>query len=248
MSHTTNDLMKKCPNCNFAENNDGAKFCSNCGAPLTDTGLLTKEFVDFSRLMRNNMLESVVENGCVITPCSWDYAGDFHEGLAWVQQDEQRGYIDMTGNMVIPNKWKFADNFSEGLAKVTNRDQELYIDRKGDIVITCQSGYCLGDDDGFHEGLAIIRDENNRKYGFIDKRGNIVIPCKWNSATSFVDGLASVSNENGKYGCVDKSGRLVIPCDYDEEIIFSESLGLTFSEEHTLYKQIWSKGCGNGDL
>lgn len=224
--------MKECPNCKYAGNNPEAKFCSNCGSPLGGNDYVNSEFVDYSRLMRNNRLETTVENGSVITPCSWDLACDFREGLARVEKDGKMGFIDMTGKMVIPNQWRIAGDFFEGLAMVKGGNGEYFIDRTGDIVINCPSNYSL-EGDSFHEGLVAV--ERNGKYGYMDKRGNIVIPCKWESAASFADGLASVSNEDGMYGCIDKSGHLVIPCDYNEEIVFSEGLGMTYFGDMICY-------------
>ena len=225
-------MMKECSNCGYTGNNPDARFCSNCGSPLGGSEFVTSEFVDYSRLMRYNRLETMVENGDAITPCGWDLASDFHEGLARVRKDKKMGFIDMTGKMVIPNQWRIANDFYEGLAIVGDDNGEYFIDRAGDIVITCPSGYSLHGE-GFHEGLVVV--EKNGKYGYMDKRGNIVIPCKWESAASFSDGLASVSNEDGMYGCIDKSGHLVIPCDYNEEIVFSEGLGMTYFGDFICY-------------
>ena len=224
--------MKECPNCKYAGNNPEAKFCSTCGSPLGENESVATEFIDYSRLMRRNRLEPAVENGSVITPCSWDGAFDFHEGLARVKKEDKMGFIDMTGKMVIPYQWRIAGDFSEGLAMVKDDYGEYFIDRTGDIVINCPSDYSLGGD-SFHEGLVVV--ERDGKHGYMDKRGNIVIPCKWESAASFADGLASVSNEDGMYGCIDKSGHLVIPCDYNEEIIFSEGLGMTYFGDMICY-------------
>ena len=227
-------MIKECPNCKFPGNIPGANFCSNCGTPLInrDNFFSFMEFVEYTRLMRGNKLDCVQENDCVIIPCSWHTVGDFHEGLAWVEEDGKKGFIDVIGNMVIPCKWQTAEDFSEGLARVTDDRNEYFIDRNGNVVLESPEDYSF-DFGGFHEGLAII--ESFGKYGFIDKRGNVVIPCKWNSASSFIDGVSSISNENGKYGCIDRSGRIVVPCIYDEEIVFSEGLGMTYLGDEICY-------------
>ena len=43
----------------------------------------------------------------------------------------------------------------------------------------------------YYEGLAMVRLD--KKYGFIDKTGKEVIPIKYDDASSFSEGLASVS-------------------------------------------------------
>lgn len=53
--------------------------------------------------------------------------------------------------------------------------------------------------DEFHEGLALVRDENG-KYGFINSSGLVVIPCTWKWASYFNNGRSCVEGENGKFG------------------------------------------------
>ncbi|HEE9620303.1 TPA: WG repeat-containing protein, partial [Campylobacter coli] len=57
--------------------------------------------------------------------------------------------------------------------------------------------------------------ELNRKYGFMDKNGKIVIEPKFDSISSFREGLAKVGL-NGKYGLIDKSGKIVIEPKFDD--------------------------------
>ena len=36
----------------------------------------------------------------------------------------------------------------------------------------------------------MIRIKRNHKYGFVDRKLTLVIPCKYNSATDFIDGIS----------------------------------------------------------
>ena len=65
--------------------------------------------------------------------------------------------------------------------------------------------------DEFHEGLALVRDENGI-YGFINSSGLVVIPCKWAEPCLFFEDMAMVKDDNDKYGYIDKMGNIVIPC------------------------------------
>ena len=49
-------MIKECPNCKFTGNIPGARFCSNCGAPLINSDNSYMEFVEYTRLMRGNKL------------------------------------------------------------------------------------------------------------------------------------------------------------------------------------------------
>ena len=58
--------------------------------------------------------------GEVVVKCEYANAGEFSEGLAYVQMNlsDKFGYIDRTGDVVIEFKYDAAQNFSEGLAGV----------------------------------------------------------------------------------------------------------------------------------
>jgi len=74
----------------------------------------------------------------------------------------------------------------------------------------------------FSDGLATC-GHSDGKEGYIDKTGKLVIPCEWDSAGTFDEGLASVT-QNGKAGYIDKTGKLVIPCEWDSAGFFTEGL------------------------
>ena len=67
------------------------------------------------------------------------YIGEFHEGLARVQNNKGLwGFINKRGKEVIPCQFKEAKNFNEGLAPVCNEEGVWgYIDKKGSFVISC---------------------------------------------------------------------------------------------------------------
>ena len=188
---------------------------------------VSTEFIEPGRLMRNGqVLESVEENGRLIVPCRWKYAGSFHDGLACVEGDNGlHGYIDTKGNTVIPCQYESAVNFSEGFAYVRRRygDPYYFIDRSGNTVLQIQDPD-LRIEGGFHEGLFHVLN-GRRESGFMDSSGRLVIPCKWHDASDFSDGLANVWDRDGNYcGCIDKTGKLVIPFLSQECLDFHEGL------------------------
>jgi hypothetical protein len=63
----------------------------------------------------------------------------FSEGLAAFQENnDQWGYMDITGKTVIQPQFSQAGYFKDGLAKIKTRDLWGYIDRTGKLVITPQ--------------------------------------------------------------------------------------------------------------
>lgn len=158
--------------------------------------------------------EPVIEE---VIPCTYDNAGDFSEGLAWVVKNGKAGFIDKTGEIVIPCQYDGSLSFFEGLAGVQKDGKWGFINKAGETVIPCQYD---GVDD-FVEGLARI--QKGSKYGFINKTDEEIVPCQYDYASYFSDGLAFVVKDN-KYGFINKAGEEVIPCQYDGASVFSEGL------------------------
>lgn len=51
----------------------------------------------------------------VLTEQFFDAAGDFSEGLVWVQKDGKVGFIDAKGELVVPLKFEQAQPFKENI-------------------------------------------------------------------------------------------------------------------------------------
>ena len=142
-------------------------------------------------------------------PCQYDFTAGFNkEGLALVQQNGKRGFIDKTGKFVIPCTFDLTSDFYEGVCYAMAGVYCGFIDKTGKFVIPCQF---IGAGD-FSEGLASVKQ--NDKYGFIDKTGQVVIPFQFDMVSRFHDGLSNV-RQSGKWGFIDKTGKVVIPCQFD---------------------------------
>lgn len=61
----------------------------------------------------------------------YDEVGCFSEGLAGVQKNGERGFIDKTGKVVIPIKYDRAWNFENGKAVAMLNGETFYIDKTG---------------------------------------------------------------------------------------------------------------------
>ena len=75
---------------------------------------------------------------------------------------------------------------------------------------------------GFSEGLAVVLDVAEKKYGYVDTKGKAAIPLSFDGANGFSEGLAAVGMcfPEGKneiverWGYIDKTGNLVIEPEY----------------------------------
>ena len=63
--------------------------------------------------------------------------------------------------------------------------------------------------------------ERDGKLGYIDKKGDVVIDFKFDSATSFSDGLASVT-VGEKSGYIDKQGEEAVSLRFDVATPFED--------------------------
>ena len=158
----------------------------------------------------------LISTGEIIIPLKYDFAGDFHEGLAMVRVGDwfkgNWGFVDKTGKEVIPLKYDGADPFREGVAMVRVGDRVNgkwgFIDKTGKEVIPLK----YDDVWSFSEGLAAVRLYG--KWGFIDKTGKEVIPLKYKDVGYFSEGLACVSENGDIYGYINQAGEWSVPGRY----------------------------------
>ncbi len=112
----------------------------------------------------------VIKQKRVFINPQFDYAGNFYEGLAVVEQEGKQGYIDTTGEFAIPPHFDKAHDFSEGLARVKTDNKYGYIDKEGRFVISPQ----FDDASDFRDQYAKvkigkIKAKINRAGKFIEK-------------------------------------------------------------------------------
>ena len=157
------------------------------------------------------------KTGDVVIPFKYDWVYGFNEGLAVVNLNGKRGYINKSGKEVVPPKYDGVYPFHEGLATVKLNGKCGYINKSGKEVVPPKY-----DRAGiFYEGLASVN--LNGKWGYINKSGKEVVPPKYDEAGFFHEGLAIV-NLNGKWGYINKSGKEVVPPKYDKVDPFHEGL------------------------
>ncbi|MEO6391117.1 MAG: WG repeat-containing protein [Pyrinomonadaceae bacterium] len=141
----------------------------------------------------------------------------FREGFALVYHGLDRGLIDRTGRLAIFSKqFEVRDTFSEGLAPAVlglhlGPDGRVastgwgFLDKSGQEVFSLKAT----DLGGFSEGLAMVEfrglNGHYALYGYVDRTGKMVIAPRFDSASSFVEGLAATSE-----GYIDHQGKVVL--------------------------------------
>ena len=170
------------------------------------------------------------KSGKIVVPTKYSWVRDFSEGLAFVQEDSHKGFIDTNGNEVIScSDYYDAGDFHEGLASVVKSFEDMkvgFIDKKGNVVIPItlpvaggEGGEPMLEEEYFSDGMYHVAEN----HCYIDKAGKQVLNYDsrfW--ASPFSEGIAVVSYLWKVQGLMDKEGKNSITQDMiaqaDQEI------------------------------
>lgn len=190
------------------------------------------------RIEEDEKFGFIERNGDIIIPPNYDYAREFHEGIAWVNnggsktiydcEGGQWGTINENGEIIIDINLELSElqGFSEGFAwikfgKNKYKDKWSLIDKEGNLI--GKDTHDFQKAHAFQNGMAIV--EQNGKKGFLDKDGTLIIPPKYDSLSFFEEGLAFVNigaEEDydgflvgGKWGIINTNGAYIKDHVYD---------------------------------
>lgn len=160
---------------------------------------------DYHVALRNGKFGFIDKNNHLVIPPKFDYAYDFHNGLAKVQINGKWGYINRKGQLITPLFDQITD-FKDGLAIAKNNGKYALVNRQGKVISKWYDKIYP-----FHDGLARVKIGD--KYTFITQEGK-QLPQLFDDAGDFTGGLARVKL-NGKWGFIDTKGKLVVKPQYD---------------------------------
>jgi len=103
---------------------------------------------------------------------SYDWAGDFHEGVAPVKKAGYYSYIDKTGKVLLnlPPNIDGAESFNEGRAIVHEGIKAGYIDHSGHAL----TPLLFDEAEPYKDGLAWVMSDRPRLGGYLNKNGQFV--------------------------------------------------------------------------
>ena len=189
-----------------------AVLASSCSTNGNDTKLLAVE--------SNDLWGYVDNSGTFVINPQFENAYPFFNGLARVESDGKVGYIATDGKYVVQPQYQAGSDFSEGYAfVVTDNSYPVCINTKGKDMFTLKGTEFVSN---FREGLAMYKNESG-KIGYVDTKGNSVISPRFDRASDFSEGLASVQMGE-KWGFINKEGNIVIPCQFSYARNFHEGL------------------------
>lgn len=215
-----------------------------------------------ARVLLNNKYGYIDKLGNEVIALTYDFIHErFSSRPSCVDHDSKKAvYFYKNGNQVkyVDGEFLSEQNmyFNNDLAclpinNLYGFDKYIFIDKKGkEITSTKYSAlapyyYNSGRTKKcfYFEGLRIVKDEQNRKYGFSDTLGKLIIPMKYESAYDFKNGVSRV-RLNGKYGLINKNGEPITPFKYNGIWDFYDGIASVNIKENNRY--IWGIIDNNG--
>ncbi len=129
--------------------------------------------------------------GNEVIPCSFENAFSFHEGLAIVEENRKRFFVNKNGQDVFPMLFDDVDgHFNNGIAIVKLKGKFGAIDTSGNIVLP----FIYSELGKFENGLAPMSLDSI--FGFVDRNGTLKIksfytPPPFSEGLSFTDDTAT---------------------------------------------------------
>lgn len=179
------------------------------------------------------------KKGNLVTQFTYSHAFPFHEGFAWVEDENRWTVIDTTGRRIANWIRGHPLNFRDGISKIMTESYDgkwyfKYVNTVGKTVyprsplwMTEENSWTQYEPaDYFSEGRGQISGPGG-KQGYIDTNGVEIIPCQYVYASNFSEGLAAVeimSSSKRVTGYINDLGETVIPFQYDYAESFSEGL------------------------
>lgn len=156
-----------------------------------------------------------------ITP-KFSTVAPFSESLATAKSRSREpfGFINKQGSFAIQPQFEKALSFSQGLAPVYKDSKWQYIDSAGSVVLTTNHyrAYRFTTD-----GLALVKPQQNGKYGFMARDGSMKLPAIYDEAFEFSNGLAPV-RFGSSWTYIDTGGKYAIADTYQFATPFSEGV------------------------
>lgn len=130
------------------------------------------------------------KTGKVLIPANYDMISFINGGYAVFQQNEKYGILNQVGKILVPASYSFiSENNGTHFISVEN-DKYSLVDIKTNKVLTPAYDFI-----SITEEPNLFLSSKDGKYGYLNGQGKIAIPFIYSGATSFSDGLASVTKE-----------------------------------------------------
>lgn len=186
----------------------------------------------------------VRNDGTIICPPKYLEATEFADGLAFVMNFDERGFIDTNCRMVREFSQGFAESFSENFAVVQDSSGNFgFINKNFQVVGKLE----FEEAHNFSEGLA--RVVKNGLFGYVDTLIEFVIPPMFYLATDFKNTRAFVGHgeelNNIRWALIGPRGIMLSDYIYIEVNDFSEGFAAVRSSDKWHYIDIMGNKFNN---
>ena len=147
----------------------------------------------------------------VVRP-QFEYAGNFHNGLAKVVVKGKTGYIQKDGTMVIEPRFDGGENFYDTITVVLENDKSQYINTRGEILFGERFCYDWPFQNGVAEGRTCkYNEEDEELWGAIDANGEYIFTPQFESAPKFLNKNAALAQKDSLWGIISIDGHWIVP-------------------------------------
>ena len=156
----------------------------------------------------------------------------FKDGLSVYEKDGKYGVVNTNGDTVIEPMYNWVAGYNDGMCACFYESNEktylvYYDDKKRfaiepmrcDVTLNSSNGY----DCSFYNGIALYRNPDTHKYGYIDKKGKLIIPAIYDWAEPFISDITVVFINN-KWKFIDKTGKVSLQFKCQQMQPFSDGL------------------------
>jgi len=165
------------------------------------------------------------------TKISFDYIGNFSDGLAPVQKGNLWGFINTKGELVVDLKYMAGFDvpfYSMGMCVIYSHQHDArgYLNNKGEVAIPFVYYSAMP----FYDSVTLVYTpgaadgSHSTRVSIIDMKGKIIVeqaPTAYSYETYFVEGLARILKDFG-CGFMNTKGKIVVETKYDDARDFSE--------------------------
>lgn len=151
----------------------------------------------------------------VVRP-QFEYAGDFHNGLAKVIVKGKTGYIRQDGTMAIEPRFEGGDYFFDTITLVFENNQSQYINTRGEILFGEKFCYAWPFQDGVAEGSTCEFNEGEEElWGAINANGEYIFTPQFEEPPRFLNNTTALAMKDRLWGVIGVDGHWIVSPKYD---------------------------------
>ncbi len=186
----------------------------------------------FARVAQGDELGFMRKNGELLTVVDGERLYNFKNGYAQFVKDGKVCLLNTDGKVALRTEYDALSRnqtdeyfaLTDGVLPVMKDGRYGFIDAEGNEVIAPQYALAMYP----CEGIIRVRDEN-RKYGYVRTDGTVLTECKFDTATEFSKGTATVS-EDGRYYFINIEGEALGDERYLDATAFSGDFALVYKD------------------